>query len=166
MVSRIVVATAEGPTSDAESRFERFVAGDGERLRRALVARFGVDAGTEAFSDAMAYAWEHRADLEAMANPSGYLYRVGLSSVRPYLRWRRRTVLLDVESRADAPDHDVDLVGAFARLTPNQRVAVVMIHGHGSTYAEVAEVLGVSVAAVTNHVHRGLRRLREIVETR
>jgi DNA-directed RNA polymerase specialized sigma24 family protein len=161
----VVVATAEDPSSNSHSsRFDRLVARDAERLRRALVARFGVEAGTEAFADAMAYAWEHRVRLEEMFNPLGYLYRVGLSSARPYLRWRKRTVLLDVDPRHDASDHDVDLISAFARLSTNQPVAVVMVHGHGATYAEVAEVLGITVAAVTNHVHRGLRRLRENLE--
>jgi RNA polymerase sigma factor (sigma-70 family) len=162
-----VVTTAEEPSSDSHSsRVELLDAEDAERLRRALVARFGVDAGTEAFADAVAYAWEHRVRLQGMANPLGYLYRVGLSSARPYVRWRQRTVLLEVDRAHDAAQHDVDLIGAFARLSANQRVAVVMVHGYGATYAEVAELLGISVAAVTNHVHRGLKRLRASLETR
>jgi RNA polymerase sigma factor (sigma-70 family) len=131
-----------------------------------LVVRFGVEAGSEAFAEAMAYAWEHRNRLSAMKNPLGYLYRVGLSSARPHLRWRQRTVLLDTDRTQDASEHDIDLIDAFTHLSAPQRVAVVMVHGYGATYAEVAEVLGISVAAVTNHVHRGLRRLRESLEVR
>jgi len=125
-----------------------------------------VEAGSEAFADAMAYAWEHRERLSEMKNPLGYLYKVGLSSARPHLRWRRRSVLLDTDLMQEGSEHDIDLIDAFARLSAAQRVAVVMVHGYGATYAEVAEVLGISVAAVTNHVHRGLRRLRESLEVR
>jgi RNA polymerase sigma factor (sigma-70 family) len=131
-----------------------------------LVARFGVETGSEAFADAMAYAWEHRNRLSEMKNPLGYLYKVGLSRARPHLRWRQRTVLLENDRSQDVREHDIDLIDAFARLSAPQRVAVVMVHGYGATYAEVAEVLGVSVAAVTNHVHRGLRRLRGFLEDR
>jgi RNA polymerase sigma factor (sigma-70 family) len=154
----------ETGTASGRTRFERFIAEEAPGLRRGLVARFGVDSGSEAFAEVMAYAWEHRDRLEAMANPSGYLYRVGLSAARPHVRWRRHTVLIDFDRSDPTPEHDVDLVAAFARLSASQRVAVVMVHGYGSTYQEVADLLGVSVAAVTNHVHRGLRRLREILE--
>jgi RNA polymerase sigma factor (sigma-70 family) len=52
----------------------------------------------------------------------------------------------------------------LAKLNRAQRVAVVLVHSHGWTYAEVAEVLDVSLDAVRNHVHRGLRRLRHILK--
>jgi DNA-directed RNA polymerase specialized sigma24 family protein len=42
-------------------------------------------------------------------------------------------------------------------------VAVVLVHCFGYRYREVAELLGVSEAAVTNHVHRGLARLRSML---
>jgi DNA-directed RNA polymerase specialized sigma24 family protein len=38
-----------------------------------------------------------------------------------------------------------------------------MVHCYGYRYRDVAEVLGVSDAAVTNHVHRGLARLRTLL---
>ena len=43
-------------------------------------------------------------------------------------------------------------------------MAVLLVHGYGFSYREVAEVLDVSEAAVTNHVHRGLRKLRSRLE--
>jgi DNA-directed RNA polymerase specialized sigma24 family protein len=46
-------------------------------------------------------------------------------------------------------------------LNHEQRVSVLLVHGYGYSYGDVAEVLGVSVAAVTNHVHRGLVALRK-----
>ena len=45
---------------------------------------------TEAAADAMAYAWRHWDTLASMANPVGYLYRVGQTSIRTQTRWRRR----------------------------------------------------------------------------
>ncbi len=150
-----------------EGEFEQFVSGVGPRLRRALVARFGVEMGTEAFADAMAWAWEHRDRLKTMTNPVGYLYRVGQSSASAQRRSRRRTVLLASDlGTIDGVEPNFELLASLSRLRPEQRVAVLMVHAHGASYAEVADILEISVAAVTNHVHRGIRKLRAAMEAR
>ncbi len=145
--------------------FERFLT-NAAHVRRALVARYGVEMGTEAYADAIAWAWSHRHRLEEMRNPLGYLYRVGQSATRPHRRRRRREQLGEIRDLAvrEAPAGRAELQACLDGLSGDQRVAVVLVHGHGASYAEVAEVLGVSVAAVTNHVHRALRRLRACLE--
>jgi DNA-directed RNA polymerase specialized sigma24 family protein len=65
-----------------EDEFRAFVAAVEPRLHRALVAHYGWEAGREATADALAYAWEHRSKVLSMANPAGYLFRVGQSSLR------------------------------------------------------------------------------------
>lgn len=69
--------------------FSSLLAAVGPRLQRTFVARYGVDLGNEARADALGWAWEHRDRLSEMANPVGYLYRVGQTSVRGYCtrRW-------------------------------------------------------------------------------
>ena len=54
----------------------------GPLVRRALVARFGTDVGADAAADAIAWGWEHGRAITSMANPGGYLYRVGQTSAR------------------------------------------------------------------------------------
>lgn len=148
--------------ADEDARYASFVRHRGALLRRALVARYGVEVGVEATNDALLVAWREWADVAGMDNPVGYLFRAGQSAARPTVRWRNRTVPLDFP---DEPaehrmaDH-VDLFDALSRLNPSQRVAVVLVKSHGHTYAEAAEALGVSEAAVGNHVRRGLRALR------
>jgi DNA-directed RNA polymerase specialized sigma24 family protein len=140
--------------------FERFMAGEGLRLRRALVARFGVDVGNEVANDALAHAWEHWAEVATMPNRVGYLYRVAQSAARRHWRWQRRVQLSTPDDRTHLDRYDDGLLDALGALTHPQRVAVLLVHGHGYRYADVAEVLGISTAAVTNHVHRGLQALR------
>ena len=41
-----------------------------------------------------------------------------------------------------------------------------MVHMYSFTYREVAELIGVTEAAVTNYVHRGLKRLRHLLAER
>lgn len=134
------------------------------RLQRALVARFGTDDGLEAASDALAYAVENWDRVAAMDNPVGYLYRVGETSGRRRTRrWQHIGLLVREPVTTDGPV-DVDLQRALLGLSDAQRVEVVLVHGHGHSYAEAADVLDVPVTAVTNHLHRGLARLRSILE--
>lgn len=155
-VDSVVVA------ADEEADYALFVRDSGQLLRRALVARYGVDVGVEATNDALLVAWREWADVSQMDNPVGYLYRAGQSAARPSMRWRSRTAPLDfpAEPAGPQPPDSIDLFDALRRLNASQRVAVVLVKSHGHTYAEVAEALGISEAAVGNHVRRGLRALR------
>jgi DNA-directed RNA polymerase specialized sigma24 family protein len=40
---------------------------------------------------------------------------------------------------------------------------VLLVKSYGFSYREAADVLGLSEAAITNHVHRGLERLRTMM---
>ena len=152
--------------SETDTSLETFVTAARPTLERALVARFGVHDGMDAAADALAYAVREWGRVGAMTNPAGYLYRVGVSSA---LRWRRRLrrhggLLTDASVLVSTPVVDVDLQRALLRLRTEQRVAVVLVDGHGHTYAEAAGLLDVPVTTVTNYVHRGLARLRQLLE--
>ena len=148
--------------------FDYFFDTVGVRVRRALVAAYGVEVGTEAAADAMLVAWGRWPDLGEMANPAGYLFRVGQSKAREHLRWvqRRRPFLASVISEHSGGDRSevIDVFQALAQLRPAQRSAVMLVRSYGFTYAETAEVLNVSEQAVANHVHRGMKKLRTIME--
>ena len=146
--------------------FDEFTRSVGEQVRRALVAFYGVEIGTEAAAEAMSVAWQRWAEVSAMDNPSGFVFRVGQSKARPHLRWfQRRGVFPSTEGRIAATDGArLEVLDALRQLQPDQRAAVVLVKSHGYSYREAADLLGVSEAAVTNHVHRGLIRLRTIME--
>lgn len=59
---------------------------------------------------------------------------------------------------------DVDLQRALLKLQAPERVAGVLVHAHGLTYSEAAGVLDMPVTTVTNHLSRGRKRLRRILE--
>lgn len=141
-----------------------FLANARPDLERALIARFGLHDGLEAASVAIDYAYQNWTRLEPMANPAGYLYRVGVSSARRTNSRRRRTeMLVDDPVTVDRPV-DVDLQQALARLRPDQRVALVLVYAHGHSYADAAAILDVPVTTITNHLNRGLARLRKLLE--
>jgi DNA-directed RNA polymerase specialized sigma24 family protein len=140
-----------------EERFSRFAAEVEPRLKRALVAWYGVEVGSEAAADALELAWERWESVETMANPVGYLFRVGQSRSR---RYRRRAVGLPAVPAAELPDIDPRLPAALAGLSARQRAAVLLVHAHGWTRAEAADALGCGVSSLRNHLERGMRRLR------
>jgi RNA polymerase sigma-70 factor (ECF subfamily) len=129
------------------------------RLRQVLVARYGWEDGVEAWREAVAYAWQHRERLAKMANPIGYLYRVGQSAARRERRWHR-VVGLPVPEPIELHSVEPGLPKAIASLSGRQRVAVLLVHGHGWTHEEAAAVLGISTSTLRNHLDRGLTRLR------
>lgn len=138
-----------------------------DRLRRVLVAQYGGEIGVEVFADVQVWAWANQDQVAEAVNPGGLLYRVAQSHARAHHRWvDRRAPVEMVPEAVVAETHPelLDLYSYLGRLNEKQRVAVVMVHAHGETYEAVAQVLGVSTAAVTNHVHRGLKKLRSMME--
>lgn len=57
-----------------------------------------------------------------------------------------------------------ELTTAIAELSPQQRAAVLLVHGYGYSFREAADVLGVSLGSLRTHVDRGLTRLRSRLE--
>ncbi|MET0420710.1 MAG: sigma factor-like helix-turn-helix DNA-binding protein [Acidimicrobiia bacterium] len=143
-----------------QSEFEGFFESHEPRLRRALVAAFGIDRGSDALSEALGYAWEHRDRVCAMEHPVPYLFRVGQSKTR-----RRKTRVIYVVPDAAEPWIEPGLPRALAALSERQRVVVVLVHGFGWQLQEVAELLDVRVTTVQNHLERGLAKLRHRLET-
>ena len=134
---------------------ERFVEAVRPRLLRALAGSVGVSDAADATANAIAYAFEHWDRISMMANPAGYLFRVGQSSAR-----RRRTPILPPPESIGVPDVEPGLVPALLELPLTQRTAVWLVHACGWRYAEVAEAMDTTTSMVGNHVSRGMRALR------
>jgi DNA-directed RNA polymerase specialized sigma24 family protein len=149
-----------------ERSFAMFVEVDGERLRRVMAARYGVDIGCDAADAALAWAWERWERVRAMDNPAGYLYRVAQTHARRALVLGQR-IAFPPEARsplipgAQLPDED--LAAALAELPEHHRMAVLLVHAYAWTPAEVGELTGLRAVTVRSHVHRGLRQLRKLL---
>ncbi len=137
--------------------FTEFVEAVEPRLKRALVAAFGRDAGLDAAAEALAHGWEHWERVRDMENPAGYLWGVGRNKARVQLG--SGPVFPEVPFD-HVPWVEPGLPRAMARLSESQRVAVLLMHGFEWTHAEVAELLGVSIPTVQKHAERGMTKLR------
>lgn len=146
------------PTEPEAETFDEFVERAEPRLREALTATLGSEAGRDATADALAYGWEHWSRVSGMENPAGYLYTVGRNNYRRSFR-RRKTVLMEVDPER-TPWVEPDLPDALAALPDQQRIVVVLLHCFEWTMSEVAELLEVSKSTVQSHAARGITRLR------
>ncbi|MFI5272174.1 MAG: RNA polymerase sigma factor [Ktedonobacterales bacterium] len=68
------------------------------------------------------------------------------------------------EAVAEAEETRRELAAALMTLPERFRLAVVLRHVQGLSYAEAAVVLGAPVGTVKAHVHRGVRQLRTALE--
>ena len=140
----------------AEKAFTEFVRTHEPNLRIALMATYGPERGREATAEAFAYAWEHWENVRDMDEPVGYLYRVGQSKSRPRLTPRPDPM----PHGQTEPWVEPALPAALGRLSRNQRIAVVLVHGYGWQQQQAADVMSVSEATVRTHLRRGLTHLR------
>ena len=145
------------PEETDVASFTIFVDKTEPQLKRALSATYGAEPGVEATRDALVYAWQHWDRIKDMDNPTGYLYAVGRTRTRKYLR---RKLLFPPVPADRMPWVEPALPVAVAKLSETQRVCVVLNEGYEWTHQEVADLLGVSRSTVETHIERALERLR------
>jgi DNA-directed RNA polymerase specialized sigma24 family protein len=141
--------------------FSVFVKEAEPKLSRALAAAYGIQVGRDATADSIAYAWEHWDRIQYMANPTGYLYRVGQTSARKYMR---SGPLFPAVDRVELPHIEPGLPAALTSLSESQRTAVVLLFGLEWSEREVAELLNVDRSTVRSHKDRELDKLRKALE--
>ena len=143
--------------TDGHEGFEAFFANVEPRLRHALVAAYGSDAGSEAAAEALSWAYEHWDQMCGVDSPVGYLFRVAQSRTR---RSRRTLPLTVARVEFHEPVYEPGLERLIKGLPHQQRVAVLLVHGLEWTHGEVAELLEISASTVATHVSRALGALR------
>jgi len=126
------------------------------KLMRGFLGTLGPDRADDALSIAFEWATANWEKLSAMANPVGYLYRVGTTRSTP-----RALPVLPPAEDIGLPDFEPRLVPALLRLPQTQRTAVWLIHACGWNYPDAAEAMDVGESTVGTHASRGLAALRQ-----
>ncbi|MDX1467962.1 MAG: RNA polymerase sigma factor [Acidimicrobiia bacterium] len=98
-----------------------------------------------------------------------WLWTIALNLGRNHLRDRSRrpTFVTEAEGVLDFDPEPFDQAGwdrRLAELNKNQRTAVVLRHVVGLGVDEIAEAVGRPVGTVKADIHRGLAKLRDILE--
>ena len=106
-----------------------------------------------------------------------WIYSIGLNQARDHLRRSRRRRSMEsgqdatADSTADAKAHEeftrtlegISLNRALASLDINYREAVVLRYREDRSMEEIAGILGLSVSGAKMRVHRGLEKLKAIM---
>ncbi len=135
----------------------------GPEIWRALLAftadpTVAEDALAEAFAQALARG-------DALRDPTRWIWRVAFRVAAGELKERRRrSAELVLEPAYDLPESIAHVIAALARLSPNQRLAVVLHDYADRPVAEVAATIGASRATVHVHLSQGRKRLRAMLE--
>ncbi|MHB1810088.1 MAG: RNA polymerase sigma factor [Solirubrobacteraceae bacterium] len=134
------------------------------RVYRVALRLLGSEADAEeATQDAFVRAWRALGGFRGQSGLSTWLYRIVTNGCLTMIATRRVAAPLseDVPSPRDGPAEEVqrrERFAAIAReiaiLPPEQRAALVLREFEGLSYEEVAQVLGVSLAAVKGRIHR------------
>jgi RNA polymerase sigma-70 factor (ECF subfamily) len=167
-----IAAEAEAEAEAAPVSFDEFFLAERDGLHGALwlVTRNRYEA-EEIAQDAFLKVWERWGRVEAMADPSGYLYRTAMNLWRS--RGRRAALSLRKVVHAAPPEDDMRAVEerdvvmrALSGLTPRQRAAIVLVDLLGLTSDAAGRALGVRPSTVRVLAARARTVMREGMEER
>ena len=174
---------AKGDTQAFETLVERHQA----RAYRLACSILGGEAEARDVSqDAFIRLYESAGRFDGRSRFSTWFYRVLVNLCIDYRRrdkwWRRMLPLAGPGDDPASPGVDppspeagpevVAILGqstlklreALDRISPNQRIAVLLQAQEGFTSREIAEVLKCSEATARVHIHRGLAQLRKLLK--
>jgi RNA polymerase sigma factor (sigma-70 family) len=157
-----MMPNVEGPleTTEPGDDLEAVFRDEARGVFRTLVVYTAArrDIAEEAVAEALARALAHRA---AIREPLPWIYRTAFRLANDELRRERRH---DPVEHGDVdPPEFANVAAALRKLTPNQRAAVVLRHVLDLDVDEIARRMGTAEATVRVHLHRGRKRLRELL---
>jgi RNA polymerase sigma-70 factor (ECF subfamily) len=154
------VPLAEELSTEAHD-FDALFREAGSGVFRTLYAYTGGrrDIAEEAMAEAFARAL---ARSDTIRDPVAWIYRTAFRLANDELRAERRRGPAPVDVEAPPPELS-GLIEALRRLSPNQRAAIVLRHVLDLEVTEVARRMGTAAPTVRVHLHRGRKRLRELL---
>jgi RNA polymerase sigma-70 factor, ECF subfamily len=143
------------------SEFERVYREQGDRIWRAVLLSTGDrevanDAVGEAFAQAL-----RRGD--AIRSPERWVWRTAFRIAAAEMKHNRETSQSPADPEYEVGSETAELLAALQRISPKQRASIVLHYHAGYSLKEIAEIIGSTPSAVGVHIHRGRKRLRELL---
>ena len=156
-----IVTTAS--SNAASLSFEDFWSTHRDRIGRAIAMTIGdTQLAADAVDEAMARAYQRWPQVSAMANPTAWVYRVGLNwthSLRQRLRRQPPGWLATPGSSLDAAVGEPSIDAALAALPTGQRAVVVCRLLLGLSEVQTADALRLRPGTVKSRLARALGQL-------
>jgi RNA polymerase sigma-70 factor (sigma-E family) len=160
-------------TSSRDREFHAFFSAEGESLRRLGVWLTGdAEKGADLAQEALARTYRHWGRIRS-EDPGPYARRTLVNLVRSA---HRRSVIerryqesqvkerAIVESSSGRVDEFLRVSRALKTLPPIRRAAIVLRFYEDMSEAEIARILDRPVGTVKSDIHRGLAKLRPLLE--
>lgn len=142
--------------------FDALYREEGPVLWRTMYAFSGGrrDVADDAVAETFARAIQH---ADGIRSPAPWLYRTAFRIVSAELKRERRPI--EPPEEPEPPPDLTDVIAALRRLSPGQRAAVFLHYRADLPVREIAVLMGTSTAVVKMRLHRGRKRLRELLGT-
>jgi RNA polymerase sigma factor (sigma-70 family) len=174
---RSAPATSTAGDAWGRRRLEAFSFIDDSRLLQsyrlaALILR-DRDEAEDATQEAIARAWSAWGALRDTSRFDAWFDRILVNVCRNRLRHVGAIRMVALDDAFDVPGSDsqgpalarLTLEPAFARLTPDQRIIVVLRFWRDLPMEEIADRLGIPTGTVKSRLHYALKTLREAIES-
>lgn len=164
------------PEAWRRQRLEAFAALDDSRLlqsyRLATLILRDRDEAEDATQEAIARAWSGWGTLRDRSRFDAWFDRILVNVCRNRMRHVRTVRVVALDDAFDVPAADsqgstmarLTLEPAFARLSPDQRIIVVLRFWRDLSVGEIAERLGIPAGTVKSRLHYALKSLRAAIE--
>jgi RNA polymerase sigma-70 factor, ECF subfamily len=150
-------ATVRADVARLEDVYEQH----GARLWRTVFLYAGDrEIANDAVAEAFAQALRRGEDLQS---PERWVWRTPFRIAPGELSRRKREATDLMDAGYETVAETTELLLALPRLTPKQRVAIVLHYYAGYSLKEVAKITHSTPSAVGVHLHRGRRRLRKLL---
>ncbi|MGA3056583.1 MAG: sigma-70 family RNA polymerase sigma factor [Candidatus Limnocylindrales bacterium] len=156
-----------------DRRVEAFTAFDNARLlqsyRLATLVLRNRDEAEDATQEAIARAWSRWSSLRDPSRFDAWFDRILVNVCRNRLRHGRTIRVVELADAIAEPAADthagalsrMELAPAFERLTPDQRIVVVLRYWRDLSVDEIAERLAVPAGTVKSRLHYALKSMRK-----
>jgi RNA polymerase sigma-70 factor (ECF subfamily) len=162
----------QGDPRGAEALFERYSA----TLLRFTDRLLGSRADAEEITQEVFLKMITRSDqYDGRAPVGSWLFAIAANACRDRMRRGRRANVVPIDAVAEAPAPgegvDVRLVAderrsrvrqALARLSDEQREALILARYHGMPYADIARALSITEGAVKTRIFRAMATLKQL----
>ena len=171
------VAAQPSDTAWRRRRLEAFAVLDEARLlaayRLATLILRSRDEAEDATQEAIAQAWSRWETLRDSSRFDAWFDRILVNICRNRLRHARTIRVVPIDDAFHVPaadDHGrtstrLALEPAFARLSPDQRVTIVLRFWRDLSVEEIADQLGIPAGTVKSRLYYALRSLRAALES-
>ena len=164
---------------DYDDRFRLLYLNHGEDLKAYCRRRLGREDAEDALAEVFAVAWRRFDKMPEGQGARLWLYGVARNVVRNATRTTRRRTRLSnrLTAAGEAPrsgpadsliarsEHE-DVMAALTTLKPSDQELLRLRAWEELSRNEIAQVLGISVAAVDMRLHRAIARMSEALRAR